>query len=138
MSVSPHIPPGWIVRFFQWFCHPDYFEDIAGDLAEEYALYHRNHSKRRSDWWYFWQVFRLFRPAMMKRWHLVERYKTQIDMFKNYIKIGLRALWKFKAATTINVIGLSTGIAAFVLIGLYVNDEFGYDKHHEHAADITE
>ena len=57
-------------------------------------------------------------------------------MFKNYIKIGLRALWKFKAATTINVIGLSTGIAAFVLIGLYVNDEFGYDKHHEHAADI--
>ena len=57
-------------------------------------------------------------------------------MFRNYIKIGLRALWKFKAATTINVIGLSTGIAAFVLIALYVQDELSYDKHHENAEDV--
>ena len=136
MSVTPNIPPEWLVRFFRWFCHPDFYEDIAGDLAEEYALFHRHHSKRRSDAWFFWQVLRLFRPSMMKRWHLVERYKTQIDMFRNYIKIGLRALWKFKGATAINVIGLSTGIASFVLIGLYVLDELSYDKHHTHAENI--
>lgn len=57
-------------------------------------------------------------------------------MFKNYFKIGLRNLWKYKSSSIINVIGLSTGIAAFVLIALFVKDELSYDRHHEHADNI--
>lgn len=133
MNHDNKIPPKLTSRFFSWFCHPDYYEDISGDLAEEYRLFRNTQSVKKANWWYFWQVIRLFRPSMMKSLHPVESLKTQIDMYKNYFKIGLRNLWKFKAATAINVIGLSTGIAAFVLIALFVIDEFSYDRHHEHA-----
>ena len=57
-------------------------------------------------------------------------------MLKNYLKIGFRNLWKYKSSTIINIIGLSTGLAAFVLISLFVKDEISYDKHFENVEEI--
>ncbi|MGB3466898.1 MAG: ABC transporter permease [Cyclobacteriaceae bacterium] len=136
MSNLDHTPPRYLTRFLQWFCNPDYYEDLSGDLEEEYRLYKNTHTAKAAGWWYSWQVIRLFRPAMFRSFRPIERLKTQTDMYRNYLKIGLRNLWKFKAATAINVIGLSTGLAAFVLIALFVLDEFSYDRHHEHADNV--
>ena len=33
---TPPQPPPWLLRFFRWFCHPDFVEDIEGDLLERY------------------------------------------------------------------------------------------------------
>ena len=54
-------------------------------------------------------------------------------MFKNNLKIALRTLWKHKQVTLINVIGLSVGMAACVLILLFVQYELSYDRYHENA-----
>ena len=51
-------------------------------------------------------------------------------MFFNYLKIALRNLTKSKVHTTVNVVGLSLGLACVFLIGLYVRYEVGYDKHY--------
>ncbi len=131
-----HTPPKRITAFLEWFLHPDYLEDISGDLEEEYKLYSTNHKPTRSKWWYTWQVIRLCRPAMMKSWSPIEKLKITIDMFKNYIKIGLRNIWKFKTSAAINLIGLSTGLASFILIALFVMDELSYDQHHIHKDNI--
>ncbi len=48
-------------------------------------------------------------------------------MFKLYIKIALRYLFKNKLYSFINIFGLAVGIASFVLIMLYVNYEQSYD-----------
>ena len=45
-------------------------------------------------------------------------------MFKNYLKIAFRALWKNKGYSAINILGLATGLATCLLIMLYVWDEF--------------
>ena len=52
-------------------------------------------------------------------------------MFKNYLKIGLRSLFKQKIYSVINILGLSVGIASCALILLNVEDEFSYDNFHE-------
>jgi putative ABC transport system permease protein len=52
-------------------------------------------------------------------------------MFQNYFKIAIRNLIKHKSFTFINVTGLAIGIAACVIILLFVADELSYDKHHE-------
>ncbi len=52
-------------------------------------------------------------------------------MFKNYLKIALRNLIKYKSFSFINITGLAIGIAACVLILLFVSDELSYDKFHE-------
>jgi len=54
-------------------------------------------------------------------------------MFKNYLKIAVRSLFKHKVFSLINILGLAVGLAASVLIFLYVRDETGYDRYHEKA-----
>ncbi len=57
-------------------------------------------------------------------------------MFKNYLKVALRNLWKNKAFSAINIIGLSAGLAVCLLIVLFVKDEMSYDKHYDQSGNI--
>ena len=57
-------------------------------------------------------------------------------MLQNYFKIAWRNLRKYKFYSTINVFGLGIGIAAFLFILLYIQDELSYDRYHEHASQI--
>src|SRR5882757_6517847 len=54
-------------------------------------------------------------------------------MLKNYLKIGWRNLLKNKGFSIINITGLATGLACFILIALYVVDELSYDRYNEKA-----
>ncbi len=54
-------------------------------------------------------------------------------MYKNYIKIALRNIQKYKGYSFINILGLAIGMAACVLILLFVRYELSYDKHNEHS-----
>jgi len=54
-------------------------------------------------------------------------------MLKNYLKVALRNLLKHKVYSFINILGLSVGIAASVLIALYIFDELSYDRFHVNA-----
>ncbi len=57
-------------------------------------------------------------------------------MFKNFLKVALRNLWKNKAFSAINIAGLSVGLAVCLLIVLYVKDELSYDKYNAHSENI--
>ena len=57
-------------------------------------------------------------------------------MLQNYVKIAWRNLRKYKFYSTINVFGLGIGIAAFLFILLYVQDELSYDRYHKNASQI--
>ena len=54
-------------------------------------------------------------------------------MLRNILKIAFRNLVKDRFYSFLNIIGLSIGIAASLLILLYVADELSYDKFHEDA-----
>jgi len=49
-------------------------------------------------------------------------------MFRNYMMTALRNLMRYKQYTLINVLGLAVGLAACLLILLYVNFELSYDR----------
>ncbi|BAU54390.1 ABC transporter permease [Mucilaginibacter gotjawali] len=52
-------------------------------------------------------------------------------MIKNYFKIAFRGFWKHKLFTLINIVGLSIGISAALVIYLIVNFDFTFDKFHK-------
>lgn len=54
-------------------------------------------------------------------------------MIRNYLKVALRNLWRNKTFSLINIIGLATGLACFILISLYVLDELSYDRFNKKA-----
>ena len=57
-------------------------------------------------------------------------------MFHNYFKTAWRNLMKNKLFSFINIVGLSIGMAACLLILQYVSFELSYDQFNKNAADI--
>ncbi|MBN2058952.1 MAG: ABC transporter permease [Deltaproteobacteria bacterium] len=49
-------------------------------------------------------------------------------MLKNYFTIAINNLLKNKLYSAINIIGLAVGLAACIVIALYVRDQYSYDK----------
>jgi len=57
-------------------------------------------------------------------------------MFKNYVLTTLRNISRRKGFSMLNVLGLSIGLAASLLIMQYVKDEFSYDDFHANKENI--
>ncbi len=51
-------------------------------------------------------------------------------MWKNYLKVAARNFLRQRVTSGINVLGLTSGTAAFLLITIFVLDELRFDKHH--------
>ncbi len=54
-------------------------------------------------------------------------------MIKNILKVAFRYLAKHKGYTLINITGLAVGIAAVILIMLFVRSEWNFNKMHSHG-----
>lgn len=57
-------------------------------------------------------------------------------MIKSYLVTSLRSLAKNKIFSFINILGLSIGITAFLLIIMYVQNEFSYDEFHTNKENL--
>lgn len=59
-----------------------------------------------------------------------ENQNTKL-MFRNYFNIAIRNITKHRFYSLINVTGLATGVAACLLISLFILHELSYDNYHE-------
>lgn len=57
-------------------------------------------------------------------------------MFRNYFITAFRNLWKNKFYSSINITGLSVGLAVGIMILLWVQDELSYNSFHRNADHI--
>lgn len=57
-------------------------------------------------------------------------------MIKNYLLIIWRNFYRQPTFTVLNLSGLTVGIAATLIILLYIDFEFNFDRFHENASDI--
>lgn len=58
-------------------------------------------------------------------------------MFRNYLKTALRNLQKNKLYASINILGLTLGLAACLQIGVFITHELSYDKFNANAGRIV-
>ncbi|HZY81492.1 MAG TPA: ABC transporter permease [Cyclobacteriaceae bacterium] len=56
-----------------------------------------------------------------------------MSIYKNYLKISLRNIFRQKLYSFINIGGLTAGLAVFILIMLYVDHEYSYDRFYENG-----
>ena len=59
-----------------------------------------------------------------------------IAMIKNYVKIAFRNIRRNFTYSFINIAGLAVGLASAIVIGLWVYQEWSYDRHFDHAERI--
>ncbi|HNO09472.1 MAG TPA: ABC transporter permease, partial [bacterium] len=57
-------------------------------------------------------------------------------MLFNFLKVSLRNMWRNRAYAAINIIGLTVGLTACFIIGVYVIHETYYDRFHEKSERI--
>ena len=123
-------PPRWAERLLYWFSDSREIEYIAGDLEELYLQTIQKKGKTRAKMKYIKDVLDMVRP-----FNLFKNKKpiTTAGMYKNYIKIAFRNMMRSKAYSIINVSGLAIGMAATILILLFVQNELSYDRYHENS-----
>jgi ABC-type antimicrobial peptide transport system permease subunit len=107
-------------------------EDFAliGDLSEEYSSLAGKKGEKKARAWYWGQVGAGF-PAFVK-----DSVSWRCHMLKNYLVITWRNIKRHKGFSFINIAGLAVGMAACLLILLWIGDETSFNKFHQNADDI--
>lgn len=115
-------------RFFRWFCRPEYYADIRGDLEEMYQEYLEEHPRKKADWHYTIEVLLLLRLSLIRR-PKITYPKFYPAMLQHNVKIALRQLVRQKMYAFIKIAGLAISVAACIMLALYVQHELSYDRH---------
>ncbi len=123
---KPTTPPKLPLRFFRWFCHPDYVEDIEGDLLERFER--RMDDGKAAKWLFTVDVVKLFRPGIVRPFDRDNLERRAMIIY--YWKITHRNLLRHKAFSAINLSGLVIGMVAALLLAKYVGFTFSYDQFH--------
>ncbi|AEI48380.1 ABC transporter permease [Runella slithyformis] len=126
----PPKPPRLADRFLRFFCAPHLIEEVQGDLHEEFAYRAKRIGERRARWRYWRDVMGFFQPRYLKRKpsEFPKTYLYSPTMLQNYFKIAIRNLLKHRTFSLINITGLAVGLVCCLAIGLYVWDEYQYDR----------
>jgi ABC-type antimicrobial peptide transport system permease subunit len=127
MKKDPSVPPALAEKILRGMNGRGEEYAFLGDLNEEYATLARTKGLRRARAWYWGQILAGF-PSYLKdsagwSWH----------MLKNYLVVTWRNVKRHKGFSFINIAGLAVGMAACLIIMLWVRDELSYNRFHKNA-----
>ncbi len=120
-------PPQWINKFILWYCRPEYFQEISGDMQEMYTKWVSSKGKARADLSYLWNAI-LFMRAYNCQLKLKTQRLNHMDMLQHTLKLSLRNIRKHKVYSIGNILGLAIGISVTLMIFLHVKQELSYEK----------
>jgi putative ABC transport system permease protein len=132
-----NFPPRLFVKFFRSYCHPRLVDHIEGDLIEVYRQRLKKMPKKKADLRFIIDVFFLLRPGIIRPIKIRESLNTH-SMYKSYFKIAWRNLMKNIGYSSINIVGLATGMTVAILIGLWVADEVSFDSYFKNHSRLAE
>ena len=128
-------PSKYANRLLRWFCRPEFLEEVEWDLDE---LFHENveqHGLRKAKKLYWGDVLRHVRPFFIQH-PFTSKQQNSIPMWSNYLKIAVRNFGKSKLISSINVLGLSLGLASCLIVFFHIKDELSYDQFLENGDNI--
>jgi putative ABC transport system permease protein len=120
----------WIFRFLHSFCPDHLYEEIEGDLIQQYQRDVKNKGESKAKRRLIYSVLRFVRPGIVLR-NRFDCSQNPLSMTKHFFKTLVRVSARNKTYSFINVTGLVLGITAFTLICLYVWNEKSYDTFHD-------
>lgn len=134
-SNSNPSPPKLLKRFLQWFCDPNLVKNIEGDLLELFDENVQKNGKWIAKWHFVWDVLKLFRPGIISSKYQGDKLNSY-GLFKHNALMTFRRLRKDRLYSILNLLGLSTGIAAFILLFQYIQFENSFDQFHVDSENI--
>jgi putative ABC transport system permease protein len=127
--------PRWASSFLRRICPEDLYEEIEGDIIQNFNRDVKQLGQRRAKQRLIRNTLRFFRPGIFLR-NTFSFEITNLSMIRNYFTIAGRQLLKSKVFSLINICGLAVGITAFFLIVQYVSFEMSYDQFYSNKDQI--
>ena len=131
--MMKHQPPSAGKKLLHWIVGAEYAEEIEGDLDEMFYSRLSYQPLWKAHLLYYLDVLRAIRPYQARGRSAWVGHEILNWIF---LKLALRNLAKRKAYSVINILGLSIGLATFLLIMEYVAFERSYDAFHQNADNI--
>ncbi|WOK09006.1 ABC transporter permease [Imperialibacter roseus] len=122
---KPSLPPGLANWLASKFIDESYLEEFFGDLQEMYEERLKTKGKLYAGFMHWVDVFHLLFGFASTG--LFKTQNSNTMMIRNMFKIAWRNAVRQKQFTILNMLGLTIGVAACLLIGLYVYNENSYD-----------
>lgn len=128
-------PPKGLFKLISYFVKSSLLEELEGDMDERFDDNVTHYGVNKARRLYLTDTIKLLRPKLLKK--LSGDYSlTNYGMLTNNFKIAWRQMLKQKVLSIIKIGGFSTGIAACILIALYVEHQTSYDKHYQDSDQI--
>ncbi|MCP4728194.1 MAG: ABC transporter permease, partial [bacterium] len=122
-------------RIAEWIISKVYREGAGvtrpGDFGEIYNEICRDRTYIQAWFWYWYQVF------ICIALRIINTIYRSIAMFKNYLKITLRTLKKYKGFSIINIIGFALSMSICLMIIIFVKDQKNSDRFHDNKDRIV-
>ena len=137
-SPTPR-PPRLADQLLEWFVAPHLLESLQGDMHEEFAWQVERLGANQANWRYWREVLGFIRPSAIRLLPQANRPAVpffNVDQLRSILNVAWRNLWRNKLYSTLNVAGLGMGLAAAVLILLWVQNELSFDTNNQHADQI--
>jgi putative ABC transport system permease protein len=120
-------PPKWADHFLEWWCSPQFIEEVQGDLHE---AFHRRCNEKGVPRARLLFIADVLRSISFRTTGNPFHSKTKSGvMLRNNLKISLRVFSRNKAYTLINVVSLTSALAISMLILTYVWFELSFEQN---------
>jgi ABC-type antimicrobial peptide transport system permease subunit len=119
--------------FFRWYCRPERYEELHGDLEEFFYERLERSGLRKARFYYFLDVMRCCQPYA---WKKSPTSFTNSTMLGNYFKISLRSLMKNPLTSFINVFGLAVAIGIALLVYTFMEYDRNIDQFHKNKNEV--
>jgi ABC-type antimicrobial peptide transport system permease subunit len=124
MTVKKYSSTYFALRLLKIIASSKDYDYAIGDLEETYEYIAESEDTKKANRW-FWQEVLKSLPGFVKN----GAYR-RLAMIRNYFKIAFRNIIRNKVFALINILGLAVGMACFILITLWIQDELSFDKFH--------
>ncbi|MEQ9414231.1 MAG: permease prefix domain 2-containing transporter, partial [Cyclobacteriaceae bacterium] len=131
-------PPKCSLRYLRWFCPSHLLEEIEGDLFQRFEKDVVRFGLKKAKRKFIWNAIRYFRPGILLR--RKPSFSSTPILLTNHFRFAFRNILKHRIFASINIIGLSVGMAVCLIITNYVFFEKSYDlfnKNNENIYRVT-
>ena len=137
MTAPQPQPPKWAEGFFSWYCRNELSESILGDLEERFHHDLKKSGQFRAQLNYCLHTIRFVNRFTLKRNRQHEHMKRGLHiMLRHHLLTTYRTHSRNKFYAAINMCGLAIGLASFLLIAIFLNNELSFDRFHEDSQNI--
>lgn len=123
--------PKWPYLLFKWFCSESFFEELQGDLEENFLLTQEKVGKAQARKVYLLEIIKLMRPSVVRK---VSVFPATLGrLTSNYILTSVRAFKYNPGYILSNIFGLAIALSFCTIGYFYLRFNQTFNSHYTQA-----